>query len=266
MKPRIAVPLPTSNDPAYNQANWQAYADAILSSGGDPIPVALAASPKDLTDLAYSCQAVLLPGSPADVNPAKYGQEREEGTATADLPRENVDELLLQDAHNLFKPVLGVCFGMQMLNVWRSGTLIQHLVPVPINHAAPRGVGVAHTVEVLAGSLLSNLISAEEPATALAVNSSHHQAVGIPGDGLRVSARGTQDGVVEAIEGGQAVSYDTLEAGQPGGASHHFVLGVQWHPERSFASDAASRSLFAGFVQEAACWVPRPVLVSVVRG
>ncbi len=268
MKPRIAIPVPTSNDLAYNELNWPAYADAVLASGGDPVRIALEASPRELTDLAYTCRAILLPGSPADVNPAKYGQARGEGTAPADLPRENVDELLLQDAHNLYKPVFGVCFGTQMLNVWRSGTLVQDLVPVPVNHSAARGVAVAHSVAVAHGSLLERLLTAETPGGLpgrLPVNSSHHQAVGILGDGLRISARSVEDGVVEAIEGGQANSYTDGEPGEPGAVSHHFVLGVQWHPERSFPADPASRALFAGFVEVARQWEPRSVQVSVVR-
>ena len=268
MKPRIAIPVPTSNDHAYNELNWPAYAEAVLTSGGDPVRIDLHATPRKLTDLAYTCQAILLPGSPADVNPAKYGQTREEGTAPADLPRENVDELLLQDAHNLYKPVLGVCFGMQMLNVWRSGTLVQELAPLPVNHAAARGVAVAHSVMIPPASLLGCVLREHGPGFALdrvPVNSSHHQAVGILGDGLHVSARSLPDGVVEAIEGGQANSYSSGGPGHPEGMSHHFVLGVQWHPERTITADAASRALFAGFVEVAAGWMPRSVQVSVVR-
>lgn len=265
MKPRIAIPTPTSNDHAYNDLNWSAYADAVSASGGVPVRVELALAARALTDLAYTCAGILLPGSPADVNPAKYGQPRAEATGPADLPRENVDELLLQDAHNLFKPILGICFGAQMLNVWRSGTLVQDLVPVPVNHAAPRGVAVAHSIEVAGGSLLAVTLGRDG---VVGVNSSHHQAIGIAGDGLRISARSVLDGVAEAIEGGQAVSYDEparAKLGQPDPAtsSHHFVLGVQWHPERTFHSDSASRALFSAFIERTQQWSPRAVTVSV---
>ena len=84
------------------------------------------------------------------------------------------------------------------------------------------------------------------------MNSSHHQAIGIPGDGLRVSARCVQDGVIEAVEGGQS----------PEG-EEHFVLALQWHPERSYDISAASRAIFTRFVSEAAVWKPRSVRVSV---
>ncbi len=260
-KPRIAIPLPTSTDQPYNQLNWPAYAEAVTRSGGEPVAVPLDLSPRAIVELANTCQGILLPGSPADVNPWKYGQQPEEASARADLPRENVDELLLQDAHNLYKPILGVCFGTQMLNVWRSGTLVQDLTVMPVNHSAGRSVAVAHTAVVAPESLLASIIHEAGPENAerMPINSSHHQAVGIAGDGLRVSARCPQDGVVEAIEGGQ---------GEPHGASPdrpaHFVLGVQWHPERTFDQSPISAAIFQRFVAEAAAWTPRPIHTSVV--
>jgi putative glutamine amidotransferase len=155
------------------------------------------------------------------------------------------------------KPIFTICFGTQMLNVWRGGTLIQHLAGMPVNHKAGRSVGVAHTAAVAPNSLLGELAQAEDPPQRdgflrLPVNSSHHQAIGIPGDGLRVSARSPEDGVVEAVE--QAVG----DAGTPEGVGGSFVLGVQWHPERTFEESAASRALFRRFVDEAAAWHPKP--------
>ena len=268
MTPRIALPLPTSNDHAYNELNWHVYADALRACGADPVAFKLDLTPREIAELANTCQGVCLPGSPADVNPGKYGQERDPATAPVDLPRENVDELLLQDAHNLYKPILGICFGTQILNVWRSGTLVQDLTILPVNHSAARGVAIAHTAAIARGSLLSSivedLLSPADDVEGLArlpINSSHHQAIGIPGDGLRVVARCPQDGVVEAIEGGQANSLHADSSTTPS----HFVLGVQWHPERTFTTDPASKAIFARFCHEASIWQPRPVHTSVVR-
>jgi putative glutamine amidotransferase len=199
------------------------------------------------------CHGIVLPGSPADVNPQKYGQEPDPASAAPDPARENVDELLLQDAHNLHKPILAICFGTQMLNVWRGGTLVQDLMPLAVNHRAGRAVAVAHSVEVAPESLLAGLATGAdgrviaEPIT-LPVNSSHHQAIDIAGDGLRVSARSSQDGVVEAVEGE---------------ALGHFILGVQWHPERSYGDSPASAAIFGRLVGEAAAWTPRLVSTSV---
>jgi putative glutamine amidotransferase len=249
-KPRIAIPLPTSSDPAYNQRSWPQYAQAVERQGAEAVQIPLSATPAEIAQLANSCQAVLLPGSPADVNPQKYGHDTDPATAAADLQRENADELLLQDAHNLHKPILGICYGAQSLNVWRSGTLIQDLTVLPVNHAAGASVAVAHTATVDATSLFASLVPPGEIQDGrLPINSSHHQAIGIPGDGLRVVARCPQDGVVEAVEGGQT--------------PEHFVLGVQWHPERSVEISGASRALFARFVEEAAAWQPRAIRTSV---
>jgi putative glutamine amidotransferase len=140
---------------------------------------------------------------------------------------------LLQDAFNLHKPLLGVCYGHQSMNVWKGGTLVQHL-ETGVNHTPGRAIEDAH--EVLLGSDARHLRSAFDSSTAQ-VNSSHHQAVAIPGDGLRLAAYVAEDGVVEAVE-----------------AEEGFVVGVQWHPERTFATQAASQRLFADFVQAASEW------------
>jgi len=250
-KPRIAIPLPTSTDFEYNRRSWAQYASAIERSGAEPVEIPLNQTPASTASLIAGCPGVLLPGSGADVNPQKYGQQPVEETAPPDPARENVDELLLQDAHNMGKPIFTICFGTQMLNVWRGGTLIQHLTGMPVNHKAGRTVGVAHTASVAADSLLGSLAAAQNPPTEagflrLPVNSSHHQAIGIAGDGLRVTARSPEDGVVEAIEN------------TPDAVGGPFVLGVQWHPERTFDDSVASRALFSRFVAEAAAWTPKP--------
>jgi putative glutamine amidotransferase len=256
-KPRIAIPVPTSADPEYNHRSWNQYAVAVARSGGEPVEVPLGEPPATTARLIADCQGVLLPGSGADVNPQKYGQEAIEECAPADLARENVDELLLQDAHNMGKPILAICFGTQMLNVWRGGTLLQDLTCLPVNHKAGRAVAIAHTAAIAPDSLLAQVVSVEDVRERdgflrLPVNSSHHQAIGIPGDGLFVSARSPEDGVVEAVEG------------TPDGVGGRFVLGVQWHPERTFEESAASRALFARFIAEAAAWLPRPASTSAV--
>jgi putative glutamine amidotransferase len=258
MKPRIAIPVPTSTDADYNQRSWPAYASAVERSGGIPVEIPLLATPSATADLINTCHAVLLPGSGADLNPHKYGQEPIEACAPPDHPRENVDELLIQDAHNLYKPLLCICFGTQSLNVWRGGTLIQDLNILPVNHRA-RGVAIAHTVAIAPNSLLGSIVVKEEAPEQdgflrLPINSSHHQAIAIPGDGLHVSARCPQDAVIEAVEGGLASE----------GATAHFVLAVQWHPERSYDISPTSRAIFQRFVTEATAWIPRPIHTSVV--
>jgi putative glutamine amidotransferase len=253
MKPRIAIPVPTSFDADYNQRSWPQYAAAVERSGGESVAVPLDQPPAATARLIASCQGVLLPGSGADVNPQKYGQPLDPNSAPADPARENVDELLLQDAHNLRKPIFTVCFGTQMLNVWRGGSLVQHLderMAGAVKHRQ-RGVAIAHEASIKADSLLAGAIAGSEAepvengALRLPVNSSHHQAIATAGDGLRISALSPQDGIVEAVENAP---------GAPGG----FVLGVQWHPERTYDESPASRALFSRFISEAAAWAPKP--------
>ena len=251
IRPRIAIPVPTSTDPEYNVNGWKQYATAVERSGGEAVEVPLGEPPATTARLIAGCQGVLLPGSGADGNPQKYGQEPTAECAPVDLARENVDELLLQDAHNMGKPILTICFGTQMLSVWRGGTLVQHLTGQAVNHKAGRTVSVAHIAAVAPDSLLGELVAEEEVterdgALLLPVNSSHHQANESAGDGMRVCARTPEDGVVEAIEN------------TPDGLGGGFVVGVQWHPERTFDDSAVSKALFARFIVEAAAWVPRP--------
>ncbi len=255
--PRIALPEPTSTDAAYNQRAWAPYFHALAASGAIGVPIPLDASPATVAKLVETCVGVLLPGSPADENPQKYGATRIEQCGAPDSAREAVDELLLQDAFNLYKPILGVCYGLQALNVWRGGTLLQHLpLTTSVDHDPGPGVLSAHSIRVSAGGKLAaiigtpeDLVSITEPAATI-VNSSHHQAVDEAGDGLLVSARCWEDGCIEALEGT---------------APDHFVVGVQWHPERSFDASRASRQIFRAFAEAAARYRPRVILESLAR-
>lgn len=247
MKPRIAIPVPNS-DAAYSQRCLPQYASAIERSGGVAVAVPLNSTNSEIAQIMKSCAAVLLPGSPADVDPQKYGASvRHPKTSPADPPRDNVDELLLQDAHNMRKPILGICYGLQSLNVWRQGTLVQHLDTM-VTHSrpdeAPKTVVVRHSVMIeplsrLGGIVRDALAKRMEDDFEVEVNSSHHQALQQPGDGLRVVARSPQDDVIEAIEGTNP---------------EHWVLAVQWHPERSFDEDEPSRAIFRALVEAARQW------------
>jgi len=240
--PRIAIPQPTSTDLDYNQRSWPQYARAVEASGGVAVSIPLTGSPATVANLIATCTGVLLPGSPADVNPQKYGQEPVPECAPADSAREAVDELLLQDAFNLHKPLLCICYGAQSLNVWKGGTLVQHLTS-GINHKAGREVAEAHAAEI-AGTTQQ----LKEFAPSISVNSSHHQAIAKLGDGLDLVAT-APDGTIEAVE----------QRGK------QFVLGVQWHPERTFVADRVSQSIFRQFIDTARAWKPREIRESVAR-
>jgi putative glutamine amidotransferase len=141
------------------------------------------------------------------------------------------------------KPVFGICYGLQSLNVWRTGTLTQQM-PQGVNHKAGRSVGQAHRVQIDPESKLAAILRdagalPDSRELVMPVNSSHHQAPETLGDGLRLVAWCPEDGVREAVEGT---------------APDQFVLGVQWHPERSYDSDEASRAMFQAFVRAAFEW------------
>ncbi len=237
-RPRIAIPTPTSHDDAYNARCWPQYAAAIEAEGGKPLRIGLDAQPEQTARLVATCQAILLPGSPADVNPQKYGQEPAPQTAKPDLQREATDELLLQDAFNLRKPLLGVCFGLQIMNVWRGGTLTQHLQTGQPHARKDKEGPLSHEISLTPrAAMLRGFYPDSSPVQ---VNSSHHQAVCVAGDDLAVAAIALRDGVVEALEGASP--------------DQHFVLGVQWHPERIYAEDEPSKAIFAAFLAASRRW------------
>ena len=245
MRPRVAIPVPHS-DEEYAGRSLPQYERAVEQAGGEPVSIALE-GPRAAIERMESCQAVVLPGSKADVEPAKYGGlPAHPKTAAADTRRDAIDRLLLEAAYQRRKPVLGICYGLQSLNVFRSGSLIQH-IESPVNHAAGRKVAVAHTVEVEPASRLREIIAEGVEKTVeearlgdgkiiIPVNSSHHQSAERVGEGLRIVARCPEDGIIEALEG---TSPD------------HFVLAVQWHPERSVEDEGPSRALFRALVEAA---------------
>jgi putative glutamine amidotransferase len=244
MTVRIAIPEPTSSDAEYNQRALPQYVEALKAAGAEPVVVPLNETQERIAKLLASVQGVLLPGSKFDVDPQRYGEAREPECAEDDPARTAADELLLQDAFSLRKPILAICHGTQNLNVWRGGALIQDL-KTTVNHRPGREVVKAHPVEIAQGSRLNGILPAPEAGDTeeggVEVNSSHHQAIRTPGDNLRVSAVSPGDGVIEAVE---------LDAGD------HFVVGVQWHPERTYAQSGFSRAIFSALVQAAADWEP----------
>jgi putative glutamine amidotransferase len=233
----IAIPEPTGSDAAYNARALPQYIAAVESAGASAIVVPLNEAQERVAELVARVQGILLPGSGFDVDPERYGEVRIAECGPADPARTAVDELLLQDAFNLRKPILAICHGAQTLNVWRNGSLIQDL-KTAVNHRPGRDVVAAHPVRIAQGSHLSEILqTAAQPD--VQVNSSHHQAIRVPGDKLLVSAVSAQDGVIEAVE------LDAVD---------HFVLGVQWHPERTYPQSAVSRAIFAAFVKAAKEW------------
>lgn len=262
--PRIAIPEPSS-DQEYKRKTLSAYLEAIQNCGGLPVVIPLDTPPGEMAEVISTCASILLPGSRADVDPEKYGERAVAACKPKDGLREAADELLLQDAFNLGKPIFGICYGVQMLNVWLNGTLVQDLtqgqaIPGPaIEHQHGD-----HEIEITPGCRLEQILAealgkdhghatAGSEQRRVRVNSSHHQAIREAGDRVRVVAVCPDDGVVEAIE-----------AKEPRRGPQQFVIGVQWHPERSYDSSLASRLLFEAFVRASASWRLQPIQTSVV--
>ena len=236
MRPRIAIPVPHSANPKYDEKSFPQYASAVQQAGGDVVQIPLDQPGAPTAKLIETCDGVLLPGSPADVDPATYGQQRHRKTAPADARRDAIDARLLDDAYRYRKPVFGICYGLQSLNVYCAGSLVQHIAS-KVKHDVGKQ-DYAHDVRIAPGSLLANIIAeaGANPAN-FRVNSSHHQSADGVGKGLRIVSHCLQDGIVEAVEGTEP---------------DHFVLAVQWHPERSVSLDEPSRALFRKFVEAAA--------------
>jgi putative glutamine amidotransferase len=242
-RPRILIPIPTSFDQPYNAKSWPEYAAAVQNAGGEPVEVSLNHTIAELETIVAAADGILLPGSGADVDPALYGHERLPASAEADGLREQTDRALLEAAEDSKLPLLGICLGLQSLNVFHGGTLIQDLDPLPVNHRAGRSVAVAHMAVLTQDSRLGAAVGRAADVkldggefARIPVNSSHHQAIGTPGESLRIAARCPDDAVIEALEGSD-----------PG----HWLLGVQWHPERTYESSDSSRAIFRAFLQAA---------------
>jgi putative glutamine amidotransferase len=240
-RPRVGVPWRTASEEAANQrATMENYLRAVERAGGDPVLVSLGSTTEELQRQAQQLDAFVLSGSPADVDPAHFEAKRHPATADADAARERTDFALLEHAMAVGKPVLAICYGIQSLNVFLGGTLIQDIpseIGINIRHdieedpppGAPEPADPVHEAQLEPGHVLDLSGKAQTE-----INSSHHQSVLEPGLGLRITAR-APDGVVEAVEW----TWD-----------ENWVVGVQWHPER-MPNNPFAQALFSELIAAA---------------
>jgi putative glutamine amidotransferase len=240
-RPRIGVPWRTASEETANRRTKIAnYLRAVERAGGEAVLLSLTSGREHLQREAASLDAFLLPGSPADVDPAHYGAKRHAACADADAARERTDFTLLEHALITGKPVLAVCYGIQSLNVFLGGTLIQDIpseLATKIVHSPEEDElpGGGEAPDAMHGaSFEPGRVLALSGAVQAEVNSSHHQSVLEPGRGLRITAH-APDGVVEAVE--------WID-------DSHWIVGVQWHPER-MPADALAQALFHELVNVA---------------
>jgi putative glutamine amidotransferase len=229
--PIIGMPAQMDSD-SDRQYLSRFYSDAVASSGGIPIIIPLLAGPQSYQSIVDDLDGILLPGSASDLDPSLYGASRSSACGPTHPLRDQMDFFLLETAVKHRIPVLGICYGIQSLNVFFGGSLIQDIpmcidTAIPHDCAEPKGVP-CHKIEISAGSVLEQLAGGLDAM----VNSTHHQAIERPGQDLEVIAL-APDGVVESV----------VYTGPD-----QWILGVQWHPERSFSCDGFSRKVFEYFL------------------
>ncbi len=220
MKPVIAMPK-LSNDP-FRIYMKSKYVFSLWRSGARARWIGNENTEANRRAL-LECDGLLMPGG-VDIEPARYGQETDEKCGKIDLARDATEWWMLDAFLPTGKPVLGICRGVQTLNVFQGGTLHQHIDGHSDFKSRSQGF---HKVHITPGSRLHEIMNAET----LTVNSLHHQVVDTLGKDLAVCAV-SEDGFVEAVVH----------------TSHPFCLGVQWHPEHMYRKDKLQRKIFKAFV------------------
>ena len=211
------------------------YSEAVEAAGGAPIHISLIPNSDYIDSVVEGLDGILLPGSDTDVDPLRYGQQPHPELGTVQTIKDQTDLLVIEAVERRRIPLFAICFGMQILNVSRGGTLIQDIrsqVPDAIKHeqGIPRE-RPSHRIKLLEDTRLANIAGALDAA----VNSHHHQAIESVGADL-VATAWTTDGVIEAMEDPRP---------------DRFVVAVQWHPELGWHTDGFSQRLFQTFVKEA---------------
>lgn len=211
------------------------YSEAVEAAGGAPVHISLIPNSEYIDSIVEGLDGILLPGSDSDIDPLRYGQEPHPELGSVHVIKDQTDLLVIEAAERKRIPLFAICFGMQVLNVSRGGTLIQDIrsqVPDAIKHeqGVPRE-RPSHRVRMLESTRLANIAGAVDAI----VNSHHHQAIESVGADL-VATAWSSDGVIEAIEDPRA---------------DRFVMAVQWHPELGWETDGLSQRLFQTFVNEA---------------
>lgn len=209
------------------------YSEAVEAAGGLPVHISLIPHREYVSSVVDQLDGILLPGSDSDVDPLRYGAEPHPKLGTVQVVKDETDLLVLEEIERRKLPLFAICFGMQVLNVSRGGTLIQD-IPSQVANAIKHEQGPprdrpSHRIKLTEPSLLSSLAG----SAAALVNSHHHQAIENLGRELVATAWST-DGIVEAVKDPRA---------------DRFVLGVQWHPEIGWQKDELSQSLFNRFIE-----------------
>lgn len=223
MEKRPIIGITPSNDNGAMRISPR-YAEAVFAAGGIPVILPYTESPEKLRDYAGLADALLFSGGP-DVAPSYYGEETLPECGEIDTARDAFEFALFREFLPTGKPILGICRGMQFLNVALGGSLYQHIE----GHRQTEGREVFdRTANIVPDTRLSRIVGTKSIKT----NSFHHQAVKTPAPGVVISAHAS-DGTAEAIES----------------PSHPFLVGVQWHPEVFHDKDEHAMAIFRAFIE-----------------
>lgn len=233
-KPIIGITIDSQKGSAdgYSRYPWYATrtdsSNAVLKAGG--IPVLLPYAIDEIENYCKMCHGIIISGGNFDIPPSMYGADFESNSIILNEGRAKFEFELLSQYFLTGKPILGICGGMQLLNVYKGGTLIQHIpdeVETEIKHEQDHPKFVpSHFIECAEGSKLLEITE----NTRYMVNSTHHQAVKRLGTDITASAF-ADDGIIEAIECKE----------------HNFCVAVQWHPEAAATKEDVA--LFKSFVE-----------------
>lgn len=230
-RPIVGIPCRYKWETSYYELR-ETYADSLYEAGGTPLLLPLIPKANFIDAVVDKLDAICLSGAVNDVDPLLYGHEPKPALGPVVPRRDETDMMLLAAAEARRLPVLAICFGIQSLNVYRGGTLIQDIpseVPGALKHMQGEiFTRRSHSINITEDSLLAKLAG----STQSAVNSHHHQAVDIVGCDLEPIAW-APDGVIEAVINTR---------------TDQFVLGVQWHPEVSWYEDPLSQAIFHHFI------------------
>ena len=230
-RPIIAIPCRYNWNTFYYELR-ETYAEAIYAAGGTPVLLPLVPEPDYIESVMSHADAICLSGAVNDVDPLRYGREPKPKLGPVVPRRDETDMMLLAAAEARHLPVLAICFGIQSLNVYRGGTLIQD-VETEVKDSLKHMQGDlfwrrSHSINITEDSLIAKLAE----STHTTVNSHHHQAIDIVGRDLEPIAW-APDGVIEAVINTR---------------TDQFVLGVQWHPEVGWQNDLLSQAIFNHFI------------------
>jgi putative glutamine amidotransferase len=239
-RPRVGIPWRTTEEQRKGiREKLDYYFQAVRKAGAEPVEISLEQAPGELESQLKELDAFVLPGSPADVDPARYGASKQDKTKSLDANRDRTDATIISHALERSKPLLAICYGCQILNVCLHGSLIQDISsekPGALAHGqtdlppGERKGDIRHPASIASESRLAKI----NGAIRAEINSSHHQAIDKVGENLRITARAPDD-IVEGVEWM---------------GDSNWVVGVQWHPER-MGDDVFAKRLFGDFAHAA---------------